>query len=152
MNGFLIKQKHIAGVYVSCSSFRSKRFPNLDVEAENVSGACVCVKQPSLGRSRTQPRAGGCEAKKREKALSAQGGSHAEAQGLPAPCSFSVWLYSTAPTTSLCAYHKNLDSRLCLLFPEWHQSEMIFRFLNRSHINSEVLRVFNRPMCLITIA
>jgi len=34
VNGFLIKQKHIAGVHVPCSSFRSVRLPNLDVEAE----------------------------------------------------------------------------------------------------------------------
>jgi len=36
------------------------------------SRARVCVNQPSQGRSRKQPRAVGCEAKKREKAFSAR--------------------------------------------------------------------------------
>ena len=77
VNGFLIKQKHIAVRYVPCSAFRSKRLLNLDVEAENESRAWGCVKRPHLAGVKLHTAAGrGCEAKKWEEAPSAWGGSH----------------------------------------------------------------------------
>ena len=77
--------------------------------------ACVCVSRPHFAGEEPQTAAGGrLRSQEAGESLFSSGGSHAEAQGLPAPCSFSG-LYSTAPTTSLCAT-RHLDNRLCLLF------------------------------------